>query len=135
MRVVYCADDGTEFDTEQECRDYELKTADFFAECANVLAYDDCGRKVHFNNFEMENMEDAFQDIWYVQFNTQKAIDLFCEIGQSQYGLLYIKDDIHREIQVGERYYYDGDKDVWRCVEDDLKAINKIADMFNNKKN
>jgi hypothetical protein len=30
MEIVYRADDGTEFYTEKACRDYELKTADFF---------------------------------------------------------------------------------------------------------
>jgi len=133
MRVAYYADDGTEFETEKECRDYELKTADFFGECAHVLAYDDYGRKIDFNKFEMENMENAFQDIWHIQFNTQKAIDLFCEIGQHQYGLLYIEDDIRRAIKVGERYYYDTDEDVWRCLEDSYKELDKIAAIFENK--
>ena len=81
----------------------------------------------------MENMENAFQDIWYIQFNTQKAIDLFCEIGQRQYGLLYIKDDIRREVQVGERYYYDTEEDVWFCLEDRYKGLDKIAAIFENK--
>ncbi len=133
MRVAYFADDGTEFETEKECRDYELKTADFFEECAHVLAYDDYGRKIDFNKFEMEDMENAFQDIWHIQFNTQKAIDLFIEIGQSNYGLLYIKDDIRREVQVGERYYYDTDEDVWRCLEDSYKELDKIAAIFKGK--
>lgn len=133
MRTVYIADDGTEFKTEKECRDYELKTADFFEECAHVLAYDDYGDKINFNNFEMEDMESAFQDIWHIQFNTQKAIDLFCEIGQSQYGLMYIKDDIRRKVQVGERYYYDTEEDVWRCLEDSYKELDKIAAIFENK--
>lgn len=130
MRVAYYADDGTEFETEQECRNYELKTADFFEECVNVLAYNDYGRKINFNDFDMEDMENAFQDIWHIQFNTQKAIDLFCEIGQSNYGLLYIKNDIRREVQVGERYYYDTDKDVWCCLEDRYKELDKIAKVF-----
>lgn len=130
MKVVYISDDGTEFETEKECRDHELKTADFFEECANVLAYDDYGRKVIFNNFELENMESAFEGIWHIQFNTQKAIDLFCEIGQRNYGLLYIAKDIRREVKVGERYYYDSDEDAWFCLEDRYKELDKIAKVF-----
>ena len=132
MRVVYFADDGTEFETEKECHDYELKTADFFEECANVLAYDDYGNKIDFNKFNMENMENAFEDIWHIQFNTQKAIDLFTEIGQ-RCGLLYITDDIRRKVKVGERYYYDTEEDAWFCLEDSYKGLDKIAAIFENK--
>lgn len=130
MRVVYYADDGTEFETEQECRDYELKTADFFEECVNVRAYDDNRNVVDFRDYDIECMEDAFQDIWFIQFTTQKAIDLFLEKGQHEFGLLYIDEDIHRDVKVGERYFYDTDKDEWVCLEDRQKELDKIANMF-----
>jgi hypothetical protein len=132
MKVVYCADDGTEFETEQECRDYEfeLKRADFFEECVNVRAYDDNGNVVDFRDYDIECMEDAFQDIWFIQFTTQKAIDLFLEKGRHEFGLLYIDDDIHRDVKVGERYFYDTDKDEWVCLEDRQKELDKIANIF-----
>jgi hypothetical protein len=130
MKVVYYADDGTEFETEQECRDYELKTADFFEECVNVRAYDDDGTVVDFRDYDIECMEDAFQDIWFIQFTTQKAIDLFLEKGQHEFGLLYIDEDIHRDVKVGERYFYDTDKDEWVCLEDRQRELDKIANMF-----
>lgn len=129
MKVVYCADDGTEFETEQECRDYELKTADFFEECAHVHAYDDNEDVINFRDYEIENMENAFQDISFIQFDTQKAIDLFMEKG-NDYGLLGIHEDIKRPVKVGERYFYDWDADEWVCLEDRQKELNKIAAVF-----
>lgn len=129
MRVVYFADDGTEFDTEKECRDYELKTADFFEECANVRAYDDDRHIVNFEKYEMEYMENAFQEISFIQFNTQKAIDLFMEKGH-ECGLLEIEEDIKRHVKVGERYFYDWNEDEWRCLDDVLMYYSGISRIF-----
>ena len=131
MRVVYCADDGTEFETEQECRDYELKTADFFEECVNVRAYDDKD-VIDFNNYDMEHMENAFENISYIQFGTQKAIDLFLKKGQD-FGLLDIEIDIGHSAKVGERYFYNWDTDNWVCLEDRYEELDKIARIFENK--
>lgn len=132
MRVIYCADDGTTFETEKECRDYELKTADFIAECANVKAYDFDGTAVNFNEYDIEHMEDAFDKIWLVQFGTQKAIDLFLEKGKREFGLLYIDEDINGQVEVGKRYFYDAKDDVWMCLEDMQKELDEIAAIFKN---
>lgn len=129
MEIVYRADDGTEFETEKECRDYELKTADFFEECVNVQAYNDDGEIIDFKAYDMEDMGYAFENISYIQFHTQKAIDLFIEKGHDC-GLLEIDEDIKRPIQIGERYFYDWDIDEWICLEDRYKELNKIAEVF-----
>lgn len=129
MRVAYYADDGTEFETEQECRDYELKTANFFEECIHVRAYDDDGIAINFRNYDMEYMENAFQNISFIQFDTQKAIDLFMEKGRDC-GLLAIDEDIKRPVKVGERYFYDWDADEWVCLEDKQKELDRIAHKF-----
>lgn len=126
MEIIYRANDGTEFKSEQECCDYELKTADFFKECANVLAYDDRGYRVNFNKFEMKNMDDALENIWYIQFNSQLAIDLFRSIG-----LAYIEDDLCEKVQVGKRYYYDVDEGTWFCLENLYKKLDEVAETFN----
>lgn len=130
MEIIYRADDGTEFTSERECRDYELKTADLFKELENVKAYDFDGTPVDFSRYDLDHMEDAFQRIWHIQFNTEKAINVVIEHGKSQYGLLYIEDDLHRPVKVGERYYYNCDKDVWFCLEDKYKELDKIAETF-----
>ena len=130
MEIIYRADDGTEFETEKECRDHELKTADFFEECANVFAYDDRENVVHFGDYDIENMDFAFNQIWFVQFATQKAIDIFLEKCQRDFGLLYINEDIRRDVKVGERYFYDVEKDKWVCLEDCYKKLDEIAEVF-----
>ena len=133
MEIVYRADDGTEFETEKACRDYELKTADFFEECVNVRAYNDDGTVIDFKDYDIDRMEDAFQDIWFIQFTTQKAIDLFLEKGQHEFGLLYIDEDIRRNVEIGERYFYDADKDEWVCLENRYNELDKIAAVFKDK--
>lgn len=130
MEVIYRADDGTEFCTEKECRDHEMKTADFFEECANVRAYDDNGNVIDFKDYDMERMEDAFENIWFVQFASQKAIDIFLEKGKREFGLLYIDEDIRRDVKVGEIYFYDCNKNEWRCLDDVLTYYSGIAKLF-----
>ena len=133
MEIIYRADDGTEFTSERECRDHELKTADLFKELENVKAYDFGGTPVDFSGYDLDHMEDAFQRIWHIQFNTEKAINVVIEHGKSQYGLLYIEDDLHRLVKVGERYYYNCDENAWLCLEDKYKELDKIAKVFEDK--
>ena len=133
MEIIYRADDGTEFESEKECRDHELKTADFYEECVNVRAYDDNGAIINFRDYDMEDMESAFQDISYIQFGTQKAIDLFLDKGVGEFGLLDIESDLKRLVEVGERYFYDWEEDEWRCLEDKYKDLDKIAAVFEDK--
>lgn len=132
MEIIYRADDGTEFENEKECREYECQTADFFAECANVHAYDDNGSPIHFNDYGFEDIEVPLQEISYIRFCTQKAIDVF-QVQGVRCGLLAIEADIMRSIRVGERYYYDWDADEWVCLEDRYKELGKIADVFVDK--
>lgn len=130
MEIIYRADDGQEFETEKECRDYELKVTDFYAECANVCAYDDRKYLISFIGYDMEDMESAFQDISFIRFDTQKAIDLFLEKGIHQFGLLEIENDIHRPVKVGERYFYNWNTDKWECLEDRYEELDRIAELF-----
>lgn len=134
MKVVYYADDGTEFETEDECREYEKKMANILIEFTNSIhAYDDNGKVINLNDYDTEEWEEAFEKITHIQFDTQKAIDCYLKHAISEYGMLYIASDINREVKVGERYFYDWDADKWACLDDKQKALDKIASVFKNK--
>ena len=77
MRVVYYADDGREFETELACRKYERRLSDLVYELQNgIHAFDDDGDVINFNNCEVAWLEDTFQNISYIKFDNQKAIEI-----------------------------------------------------------
>ena len=131
MRVAYYADDGTEFESEEACHKYENKLHDLMYEHQHngFCAYDDDGDEVDFSEYDLENLEDAFQDISYLKFNSVKAIESFLEQAR-YYGLCELEEDLRRRPEVGERYFYDWDKDKWTCLEDKQRALNEIASIF-----
>jgi hypothetical protein len=130
MRIVYYADDGREFDTEAECRKYERRLSDLMFELQNgIHAYDDNGDEISFNNCELEWLEELFQDISYIKFDNKKAIDVFL-MQAADIGLNKINEDLQRELIVGERYFYDWDKEKWVCLEDKQRELDKIARIF-----
>lgn len=131
MRVAYFADDGTEFGSEYACKKYEQSLNDLRQENLNngFHAYDDDGDEIDFGKCNFEDLEDMFQDVSYVEFDSEKAIEIFLTQAR-RYGLCELDEDLRRPLVVGERYFYDWDKDEWACLEDRQKALDKIADVF-----
>ena len=128
MRTVYIADDGTEFDSEKECRAYERRLDNLLYELQNgIHAYDEDGDVIE---FDVDDLEYNFEQITYIKFDNQKAIDVFME-KTNDFGMPYFRHNIERPLVVGERYYYSYDEDAWCCVEDKLKDINNIIEVFN----
>ena len=131
MRVVYYADDGTEFKSEKACREYEKKMANILVEFKNSIhAYDSDRNIINLEENDAEEWEYVFERIEYIQFDTQKAIDCFMEYAIYEFDLVDIANDINRCVEPGERYFYDWDEDEWACLEDRQKALDKIADVF-----
>lgn len=130
MRVVYYADDGTEFEFEDECREYERNLSFLLHELQNgIHAFDDNDKAIDFNNYEIDCLEDAFQNISYIKFDNQGAINAFKERA-NEFGLSDIEACLRRPLVVGERYFYDWDEDKWACLEDRQKELDKIAAVF-----
>lgn len=127
MRVAYYADDGTEFETEAECRKYEGKLDDLLHILKNKIhAFDDNEDVINFN---ADDLYYAFERISYLKFDSQNAIDVFMEKAIN-FGVPYLENGINRAIVVGEHYFYDWKEDVWHCLEDEQKKLDKIADVF-----
>lgn len=127
MRTVYIADDDTEFDSEKECRAYERRLDNLLYELQNgIHAYDEDGDVIE---FDVDDLEYNFEQITYIKFDNQKAIDVFTEKA-NDFGMPCFRHNIERPLVVGERYYYSYDEDAWCCVEDKLKDINNIIEVF-----
>lgn len=130
MRTVYIADDGTEFESEIECIQYERKLSSLLHELQNgIYAYDEQGNFLDLGNWDAEELEYAFELITYIKFDNQKAIDVFVEKA-NDFGIPCFEHNIKRPLVVGERYYYSYDEDAWCCVEDKLRVLGEIIDVF-----
>lgn len=130
MRVAYFADDGTEFESESECRQYERKLSDLLYELQNgIHAYDEDGDVIE---FDADDLEYNFEQVTYIKFDNQKAIDVFMEKA-NDFGMPCFRHNISRPLVVGERYYYSYDEDCWCCVEDKLKDIDNILQVFDEQ--
>lgn len=131
MRVAYFADDGTEFEFEKECREYEKRMSNILVEWKNSIhAYSYDGNIIDLEEWDVEELEYVFELINYIQFDTQKAIDCFMGYAIHEFGLVDIACDICRDVKPGERYFYDDYADEWICLEDKQKELDKIAAVF-----
>ena len=127
MRTVYIANDGTEFPTEAECVIYEQTLFNLLTELyVNVYAYDSNGMTI---DFDEDYLEENFEDIAFVQFGSKDAISIFMEKADD-FGFGDIEKDIGKTVAVMERYFYDYDKNKWKCLEDEQRALFKIAKIF-----
>lgn len=130
MEIIYRADDGTEFESEKECHQYETNNASLFQAMRDEMsAYDSRRNFLDLGNWDPEDLEYAFEKITYITFKTQNAIDLFTDKA-NYFGQPYFENGINRQLVVGERYYYDEDKDVWCCLEDKQRELDQIATVF-----
>lgn len=130
MEIIYRADDGTEFESEKECRAYENKLSNLMHELRNgIFAYNHRRDRIGFNNVSIDDFESAFEQISYIKFDNQEAIDAFMEKAD-EIGCPYFENGINRPLVPGERYFYDGNKDKWFCVEDEQYKLDEIAIVF-----
>ena len=131
MRVVYYADDGTEFESEAECRKYEKELSNVMHVLLNdVRAYDFKKQPINFENYSADNMETAFEEVYFVQFNNQNAADVFMQKARD-FGCPCFEYNLgNRQLVAGERYFYDNKQDGWCCFEDRQKELDKIANVF-----
>ena len=133
MEIIYRADDGAEFKSYKECHQHETNNAILFQAMRHeMLVYDGRGNLLDLGNCIPEDLEYEFEQISYITFETQNAIDLFTNKAKD-FGQPYFENGINRQLVVGERYYYDEDKDVWCCLEDKYKELDKISDVFVDK--
>ena len=131
MRVVYYADDGREFESEKECREYEKELSNVMHALLNgVHAYDHKKRPINFEGYDADNMDVAFEEVYFVQFDNQNAADVFMQKARD-FGCPCFEYDLGtRPLVAGERYFYDDKQDGWCCLEDKQKELDKIAAIF-----
>ena len=77
MRVIYIADDGTQFDDEWECKSYEMRQNHPY--CATIEYFNEAGNPLTIG----EDITDAFDDriydfAWKVIIHNEEEFKDFC---------------------------------------------------------
>ena len=130
MKIIYKSDDGREFETEQECIDYEKRAGKLIEICIEeVDAYDSNGDRIYFSLLDNEDeLNEALSDIFYIRFKTQNAIDMFNAL-VGELDVPELRHDL-TVIEIGKRYFYDSKDYCWKSVEGEQYRIDQYANVF-----
>lgn len=131
MKVIYYADDGTEFETEEECLRYEEmhneKTKRLLSE---IHAFTEHKKeiKVIDGPYDIENM---IADTYYAIFDSREAWNFFNQ-QQEDYGYAAIKyNNVYRN---GDVFLYKDSVDDWVSAKNSIKYYQGILDEFTERK-
>lgn len=113
MRVVYIADDGTEFNNKIECESYEYESN---IKNNTIIMLNEEGDKLDSSN-DM-NIEDCY----YIKVKTNKDLEILQEI--------YEYTGFTVPYEIGEFYY--GKNDSWYLIDNRIK---ELKDELNKLKN
>ena len=111
MKVIYEAKDGTQFDTEEECRDYEKRNSALY-DITNFIAADKYGNLVPADGYGYSP-----DDFDYFCCFTEEGIKA-CED-------FFYENCIHRNftLEPNKIYYYNYDKEEWRPLSERLEYL------------
>lgn len=119
-KITYVADDGAEFEDEDECLEYE-KLMRFGSVEKDITFWDE-----HFRRLNIENPALA-DKAFYVKIDTENAYDWFNNYLYNE-GYTTLADCItHRPKLVG-LYFYDSCRDVWKQLEGEFNELYWIAE-------
>lgn len=124
QRIIYIADDGEEFETEEECMAYErCKTG-----LPGILGFDDDGV---YQDPEETDADSAFNDSQYVFItNAEQAVETL-KFVRDLYGY-----EVPTMFQTGDLMHYDGEEDKWENVIDKyISTTETLTVLFESIRN
>lgn len=131
MKVIYYADDGTEFETEDECLRYEeIHNEKIKRLLSEIHAFTERKKKIKVIDgpYDIENM---IADTYYVIFDSREAWNFFNQ-QQEDYGYAAIKySAVYRN---GDVFLYQDTADSWVSAKTCIKYYQGILDKFTERK-
>jgi len=119
-KIIYVADDGTEFEDEDECFDYE-RAIKFGDVEKDITFWDRYFRKLNIEN------PDLADDAVYVKVDTEKAYDWFNNyLREEEY--ITLADCVTPRPKLTGLYFYDTNNDVWKQLEGEFYELYWIAE-------
>lgn len=121
MEVItkYLANDGTEFEFEDECLDYELKGK--IRDIYGFTAYDCNGKEI--KPEEYRDLDCFVSEARYIKVTDIKGWDAFSDLCEEQD--VYFYDGMDDFYEKG-LYYFDDDHDYWLSWEHEYEKLRAI---------
>lgn len=121
MEVItkYVANDGTEFEFEDECLDYELKGK--IKGIYGFKAYNRDAREIH--PFDYDDLDDFATDMWFLKVTDIKGWKEFMEICDEE--RVYFLDGVDDICEKG-LFFFDEDHDYWTSWEAEYEKLRNI---------
>lgn len=104
MKVVYIADDGTEFDNELECETYEQREK---LKDNSIIMLDR-------NNNLLENKEENFEKCFAIRIKNERDLDIVYYMGEYT--------GCSCPYDIGD-FYYNLNSDGWEYLDDKIKEL------------
>lgn len=119
-KILYIADDGAEFEDEDECLTYE-----------KTLGFDHIKDEIAFWNKYFKKLtideEDLSDKAFYVKIDSEKAYNWFNNLLWTEGYETMDKCVSHRSKLTG-LYFYDSYRDVWKQLEGELNDLYHIME-------
>lgn len=114
-KVVYVANDGTEFDSEEKAFEYEMKDAGaILRDTQHFIAYDSHGRPM---KTEVPELEYTLENAYFMSVKTEEAVEAL-ENAQNAYNV-----DMPVPDEIGH-FRWDDNYSEWHELLDELKELN-----------
>lgn len=120
-KIIFIADDGAEFEDEDECLNYE-KTLGFDHIKDEIAFLDE-----HFKKLTIDE-EDLSDKAFYVKIDSEKAYNWFNNLLWTEGYETLDKCVSHRPKLTG-LYFYDSYRDVWKQLEGELNDLYYIMEF------
>lgn len=116
MIIRYVADDGREFESENDCLEYERK-AYIKKFSKEIRMFDPSGNRVP--------VENGITDVFYLEVTTDEAAEAF----EKFYNDSFTPWDWNEMPKAG-KWYYDENDDNWYLVQDLIDKVREIEKIF-----
>ena len=123
MKVIYEAKDGTQFDLEEECREYEHRHCALF-DLHNFVAADSKGNPVPADGYGY-SPDDFEYFACFTEEGLKSCTELFRENGIR----------FNFAIEPNKVYYYNYDTEDWRSLSDRLNYLHSELDRLSTIEN
>lgn len=118
MKVIYEAQDGTQFDTEEECQDYERRNSALY-DIHSFIATDKDGNHVLADGYGYSP-----DDFDYFCCFTEDAVKA-CEEFFRENGIRF-----NFAIEPNKVYHYNYEREVWQTLSEKLKDLSHELDRL-----
>jgi hypothetical protein len=118
MQIIYRADDGTDFRSEEECEAYENKKK-IAAMNLQSRFFDNCGYLM-----DITDLYNCIENGWYMEIATSQEATFIAEYAEREVGIILFED----KPQVGRFYYTENEE--WRPIEDLYQRYAKVNNIF-----